>query len=174
MSQFNVHKWNKERRLAALNEAEVDASGNLVGFGGGDWKSKVNSYDHIHFFIEPQNANLLMDKLIMAGIDMVDSYPYKGAHLLRVSLGDNAAADLVKAEKIIGQSAKKGSPEDLGEVDLGRQGAVEIAREGALHDLQDAIDKASQLGAVNGLEKAALDTILVNAIKRRARDRGDI
>ena len=62
----------------------------------------------------------------------------------------------------------------LNEVDLGRQGAVEIAREGALHDLQDAVDKASQLGAVNGLEKAALDTILANAIKRRARDRGDI
>lgn len=62
----------------------------------------------------------------------------------------------------------------LDEVELGRQGAVEIAREGALHDLQDAIDKASQLGAVNNLEKAALDTILVRAIKRRARDRGDI
>jgi hypothetical protein len=62
----------------------------------------------------------------------------------------------------------------LNEVELGRQGAVEIAREQALHDLQDAVDKASELRAVNGLEKAALDTILVNAIKRRARDRGDI
>lgn len=97
-----------------LAEAEIDAAGNLVGFSGGDWKSRVDSYDHIHFFIEPQMADELEDKLIMAGIDMVDSYPYKGAHLLRVSLGSNAAADLVKAEKIVGQSAKKGSPEDLG------------------------------------------------------------
>ena len=62
----------------------------------------------------------------------------------------------------------------LDEVELGRQGAVEIAREGALHDLQDAIEKASELNAVNGLEKAGLDTILANAIKRRARERGDI
>ena len=62
----------------------------------------------------------------------------------------------------------------LDEVDLGRQGAVEIAREGALHDLQDAVNNASQLGAVNGLAKAALDTILVRAIKRRAQERGDI
>ena len=60
------------------------------------------------------------------------------------------------------------------EVELGRQGAVEIAREQALYDLQEAIDRASKLKAVNGLEKAALDTILANAIKRRARDRGDI
>jgi len=64
--------------------------------------------------------------------------------------------------------------EQLGEVELGRQGAVEIAREQALYDLQEAVDKASELRAVNGLEKAALDTILANAIKRRARDRGDI
>jgi len=62
----------------------------------------------------------------------------------------------------------------LNEVELGRQGAVEIAREQALYDLQEAIDRASKLKAVNGLEKAALDTILANAIKRRARDRGDI
>jgi len=62
----------------------------------------------------------------------------------------------------------------LAEVELGRQGAVEIAREQALFDLQEAIDKASELRAVNGLEKAALDTILANAIKRRARDRGDL
>ena len=115
MSQFNVHEWNRKRRLASLNEAEVDAQGNLVDFSGGDWKSQVDEYDHIHFFIEPQMADMLEDKLIMAGIDMVDNYPYKGAHLLRVSLGSNAAADLVKAEKIVGQSAKKGSPEQLGE-----------------------------------------------------------
>jgi len=62
----------------------------------------------------------------------------------------------------------------LNEVELGRQGAVEIAREQALYDLQETIDRASKLKAVNGLEKAALDTILANAIKRRARDRGDI
>jgi len=62
----------------------------------------------------------------------------------------------------------------LNEVELGRQGAVEIAREQALYDLQEVIDRASKLKAVNGLEKAALDTILANAIKRRARDRGDI
>ncbi len=62
----------------------------------------------------------------------------------------------------------------LNEVELGRQGAVEIAREQALYNLQEAIDRASKLKAVNGLEKAALDTILANAIKRRARDRGDI
>jgi len=174
MSTFNVHEWNRKRRLSSLNEAEIDAQGNLVGFSGGDWKSKVKEYDHIHFFIEPQNANLLMDKLIMANIDMVDSYPYKGAHLLRVSLGSNAASDLVKAEKIVGQSAKKGSPEDLGEVDLGRQGAVEIAREQALHDLQDAIDKASEMESINKAEKFAFDQLLVNAIKRRAKVRGDI
>lgn len=102
------------KSLGVVKEAEIDAAGNLVGFSGGDWKSQVDEYDHIHFFIEPQMANRLEDKLIMAGIDMVDNYPYKGAHLLRVSLGSNAAADLVKAEKIVGQSAKKGSPEDLG------------------------------------------------------------
>ena len=174
MSRFNVHEWNRKRRLTSLNEAEVDASGNLVDFSGGNWKSQVNSYDHIHFFIEPQAADGLMDKLIMAGIDMVDSYPYKGAHLLRVSLGSNAAADLVKAEKIVGQSSKKGSPEDLGEVDLGRQGAVEIAREQALHDLQDVIDKASEMGSINKAEKFAFDQLLVNAIKRRAKARGDL
>ena len=63
---------------------------------------------------------------------------------------------------------------ETNEVELGRQGAVEIAREQALFDLQEAIDKASELRAVNGLEKAALDTILANAIKRRARERGDM
>ena len=62
----------------------------------------------------------------------------------------------------------------LDEVELGRMGAVEIAREQALHDLQDAIEKASELNAINGLEKAALDTILVRAIKRRAQGRGDL
>ena len=112
MSIFNVHEWNRKRRLSALNEAEVDAQGNLIGFSGGDWKSKVREYDHIHFFISPNQADSLMDKLIMADIDMVDSYPHKGKHLLRVSLGSNAAADLAKAEKIVGQEAKKGSPEN--------------------------------------------------------------
>ena len=63
---------------------------------------------------------------------------------------------------------------ETNEIELGRQGAVEIAREQALFDLQEAVDKASKLKAVNNLEKAALDTILANAIKRRARDRGDI
>lgn len=53
-------------------------------------------------------------------------------------------------------------------------GPAEIFKEKTLHDLQDAVDKASQLGAVNSLEKAALDTILVRAIKRRALERGDI
>jgi len=112
MSTFNVHEWNRKRRLSTLNEAEIDAQGNLVGFSGGDWKSKVKEYDHIHFFIRPNQADSLMDKLIMADIDMVDSYPHKGKYLLRVSLGSNAAADLVKAEKIVGQEAKKGSPEN--------------------------------------------------------------
>lgn len=126
-----------------ITEAEIDASGNLVGFGGGDWKSQVDSYDHIHFFIEPQDADPLMDKLIMAGIDMVDSYPYKGAHLLRVSLGSNAAADLVKAEKIVGQSAKKGSPEDLGE---GFGDQVGAALKGAGQGVASVLDVV--LGAV--------------------------
>jgi len=62
----------------------------------------------------------------------------------------------------------------LNEVELGRQGAVEIAREQALHDLQDAIKKASDLKAVNSFERATLDTLLVRAIKRRATERGDI
>jgi len=95
-----------------ITEAEIDAQGNLVGFSGGDWKSKVEEYDHIHFFIRPDQADSLMDKLIDARIDMVDSYPHKGKHLLRVSLGYNAAADLNKAERIVGQEAKKGSPEN--------------------------------------------------------------
>lgn len=200
MSTFNVHEWNRQRRLSTLNEAEIDAQGNLVGFSGGDWKSKVKEYDHIHFFIRPNQADSLMDKLIMADIDMVDSYPHKGKYLLRVSLGSNAAADLAKAEKIVGQEAKKGSPENetdssdmwgsdewgltntddrmneesTNEVELGRQGAVEIAREQALHDLQDAIDKASEMGSINKVEKFAFDQLLVNAIKRRAKARGDI
>ena len=63
---------------------------------------------------------------------------------------------------------------ETNEIELGRQGAVEIAREQALFDLQEAVDKASKLKAVNNLEKAALDTILANAIKRRARERGDL
>tara|TARA_B100000424_G_scaffold269218_1_gene265670 strand:- start:726 stop:977 length:252 start_codon:yes stop_codon:yes gene_type:complete len=63
---------------------------------------------------------------------------------------------------------------ETNEIELGRQGAVEVAREQALFDLQEAVDKASELRAVNGLEKAALDTILANAIKRRARERGDL
>ena len=63
---------------------------------------------------------------------------------------------------------------ETNEIELGRQGAVEVAREQALFDLQEAVDKASKLRAVNGLEKAALDTILANAIKRRARERGDL
>jgi len=45
MSRFNVHEWNYKRRLASLNEAEIDAQGNLVGFSGGDWKSKVEEYN---------------------------------------------------------------------------------------------------------------------------------
>jgi len=287
MSTFNVHEWNRKRRLSALNEAEIDAQGNLIGFSGGDWKSKVREYDHIHFFISPNQADSLMDKLIMADIDMVDSYPHKGKYLLRVSLGSNAAADLAKAEKIVGQEAKKGSPENetdssdmwgsdgwgltntddrmnegmgdriakwfgdgtirimdwaffsiiadnedafkllmetletatneekiemltnlsnfrpkptlrklsqielakitdkqtqlkkafresTNEIELGRQGAVEIAREQSLHDLQDAIDKASEMGSINKAEKFAFDQLLVNAIKRRAKARGDI
>ena len=63
---------------------------------------------------------------------------------------------------------------ETNEIELGRQGVVEVAREQALFDLQEAVDKASELRAVNGLEKAALDTILANAIKRRARERGDL
>jgi hypothetical protein len=61
----------------------------------------------------------------------------------------------------------------LAEVELGRQGAVEIAREQALHDLQDAIDKASEMGSIGKAEKFAFDQLLVNAIKRRAKTRGD-
>lgn len=53
-------------------------------------------------------------------------------------------------------------------------GPAEIFKEKTLHDLQDSIEKASELKAINGLEKVALDTILANAIKRRARERGDI
>lgn len=125
-SWLEAHKENADKILSAINlhpqkftdikpfvmEASVDADGNLVDFSGGDWKSQVGEYDHIHFFIEPQMADQLEDKLIMAGIDMVDNYPYKGKYLLRVSLGSNAAADLAKAEKIVGQEAKKGSPEN--------------------------------------------------------------
>jgi len=99
--------------IREIIEATVDADGNLVDFGGGDWKSQVEPFDHIHFFIEPQMADELEDKLILAGIEMVDNYPYDGAHLLRVSLGSNAAKDLSTAERIVGQSARKSSPEEM-------------------------------------------------------------
>ena len=107
-------KMNKLRKLIReIIEAEIDADGNLVNFSGGDWKSQVGPFDHIHFFIEPQMADELEDKLINADIEMVDSYPYKGAYILRVSLGNNAARDLSTAERIVGQSAKKSSPEEM-------------------------------------------------------------
>jgi hypothetical protein len=99
--------------IREIIEATVDADGNLIDFGGGDWRSQVEPYDHIHFFIEPQMADELEDKLINADIEMVDNYPYKGAHILRVSLGSNAARDLSTAERIVGQSAKKSSPEEM-------------------------------------------------------------
>ena len=105
---------SKLRKLIReIIEATVDADGNLVGFSGGDWKSQVGPFDHIHFFIEPQMADELEDKLILAGIEMVDNYPYDGAHILRVSLGSNAAKDLSTAERIVGQGARKSSPEEM-------------------------------------------------------------
>tara|TARA_B100002019_G_scaffold243748_1_gene220505 strand:- start:707 stop:1045 length:339 start_codon:yes stop_codon:yes gene_type:complete len=105
---------NKLRQLIReIIEAEIDTGGNLVGFRGGDWKSQVEPFDHIHFFIEPQIADELEDKLILAGIEMVDNYPYDGAHILRVSLGSNAAKDLSTAERIVGQGARKSSPEEM-------------------------------------------------------------
>lgn len=158
----------KEQELRELIreiiEAEVDADGNLVDFSGGDWKSQVDEYDHIHFFIEPQMADMLEDKLIMAGIDMVDNYPYKGAYILRVSLGSNAAADLAKAERIVGQSAKKGSPEEIGE-GLGDQigAALKGAGQGAsaiLSTLLGAVVVAGIL-VINGVTAAAMGIFTV-------------
>ena len=72
---------------------------------------RVSEYDHIHFFIKKQDAGRIEDELIRAGIDMVDDYPFGRKHLLRVSLGSDARGDLQKAEKIVGQRARKDSPE---------------------------------------------------------------
>ena len=166
----------KEQKLRQLIreiiEAEVDADGNLVDFSGGDWKSQVGEYDHIHFFIEPQMADQLEDKLIMAGIDMVDNYPYDGAHLLRVSLGSNAAADLAKAERIVGQSAKKGSPEQLEELDTPQQMMSKASstedRLDAIFEFQSAIGDLVMTGVIKpgGVIARSLNKVFMTLEKR--------
>lgn len=98
-------------QLGLMKEAEVDADGNLVGFSPPNWRMRVSEYDHIHFYIKRQDAGRLQDELIRAGIDMVDDYPFGRKHLLRVSLGIDPRGDLQKAEKIVGQRARKDSPE---------------------------------------------------------------
>lgn len=95
-----------------LAEAEVDADGNLVDFSPPNWRMTVGEYDHIHFFINKNKADTIEDLMITAGIDMVDHYPFGSKYLFRVSLGSDARGDLQKAEKIVGQRARKSSPEE--------------------------------------------------------------
>ena len=58
-----MKKQELRQLIKEIIEAEIDTGGNLVGFKGGDWKSQVEPFDHIHFFIEPQMADELEDKL---------------------------------------------------------------------------------------------------------------
>lgn len=106
---IKIAKVIKKKNL--IKEAEIDADGNLVGFRGPNWRKMLGEYDHIHFFIKKQDADKFEDQLIRAGVDMIDHYQFGSKYLFRVSLGSDVKGDLQKAEKIIGQPARKDSPE---------------------------------------------------------------
>jgi hypothetical protein len=167
MSQFNVHKWNANRREASLNEGVTEFLGNGV----------IKIMDYAFFAIMADNEeafNLLMDTLKNAtNEEKAEMLTNLAKFRLKPTLSKLAQAELANIGTRNDQ-LNKAFRESTNEVELGRQGAVEIAREQALHDLQDAVKRAGDLKAVNSFERATLDTLLVRAIKRRASERGDI
>jgi len=196
MSKFNVHEWNSKRRLAALNEYSGEGPYRLK-FQSPSIEDPLRTiYNRLTQLVNrdgtfrastvaptTDRAKEQFDfwvKAVLKDADGLNQVPYiDRSRALRIKNKiEGANLTVPQILNLIREILNEGKiakiPEPVGEVELGRQGAVEIAREQALYDLQEAVDKASKLRAVNGLEKAALDTILANAIKRRARDRGDI
>jgi len=167
MSKFDIHKWNADRRGAPLNEGVAEFIGDGV--------IKIMDYAFFSVIADNEDAfNLLMDTLENAtNEDKLEMLTNLAKFRLKPTLMKLAQAELANMSNKQDQ-LKKAFRESTNEVELGRQGAVEIAREQALHDLQDAIKRASDLKAVNSFERATLDTLLVRAIKRRATERGDI
>ena len=193
MSTFNVHEWNHKRRLAALNEYS----------GEGPYRLKFQSpaiedplrtiYNRLTQLVNKDGtfrastvapttdrAKEQFDfwvKAILKDADGLNQVPYidrSRALTIKNKINNLTVPQILNLIRDILNEGKIAKiPEPVEEVELGRQGAVEIAREQTLHDLQDAIDRASEMGSIGKAEKFAFDQLLVNAIKRRAKARGD-
>ena len=196
MSKFDIHKWNSKRRLAALNEYSGEGPYKLK-FQSPSIEDPLRTiYNRLTQLVNrngtfrastvaptTDGAKEQFDfwvRAILKDADGLNQVPYiDRSRALRIKNKiEGANLTVPQILNLIREILNEGKiakiPEPVGEVDLGRQGAVEIAREQALHDLQDAVKRAGDLKAINSFERAALDTLLVRAIKRRASERGDI
>ena len=195
MSTFNVHEWNHKRRLAALNEYSGEGPYRLkfqspaiedplrtiynrltqLVNKDGTFRSSVSANAPTTRSAEEQ-FNFWIDAILKdsEGLNKVAYIDRSRALRIANRIGNLTVPQILNLIRDILNEGKIAKiPEPVEEVELGRQGAVEIAREQTLHDLQDAIDRASEMGSIGKAEKFAFDQLLVNAIKRRAKARGD-
>tara|TARA_R110001632_G_scaffold7683_3_gene30610 strand:- start:4293 stop:4787 length:495 start_codon:yes stop_codon:yes gene_type:complete len=164
MSQFNVHKWNADRREASLNEGVTEFLGNGV----------IKIMDYAFFAIMADNEesfNLLMDTLKNAtNEEKAEMLTNLSKFRLKPTLSKLAQAELANIGTRNDQ-LKNAFRED--KVDEAMMGPAEIFKEKILQDLSKSVVDANKAGAIDGTERSALMDVLASTRKRRAQERGE-